>query len=81
MAITGGTNTGGFDRYSLISSNARCYSAPQRNSSLALIFTNSIKGSIHPERLEINLLTKLILPMSYWSSLFVVGGTIVLTAS
>jgi hypothetical protein len=40
-----------------------------------------MKGSIRPDRLEINLLMKLILPMSYWSSLFIVGGTIVLTAS
>jgi hypothetical protein len=54
---------------------------PPANSSLALIFTNFIKGSIRPERLEINLQKKLILPMSCWSSLFVVGGTIVLTAS
>jgi hypothetical protein len=38
---------------------------PQQNSSSALIFTKSMKGSIRLDKLEINLLTKLILSMSY----------------
>src|SRR6185369_13359323 len=81
MSCRGGTNTGGFDKYSLISSKACCCSASQRNSSSDLIFTKPINGSMRPDRLEINRLTKLILPMSFCNSFFVVGGFIIFTAS
>src|SRR6185503_5533579 len=73
--------TGGFDKYSLISSKACCCSAPHGNSSSDLIFTKPMNGSMRPDRLEINRLTKLILPMSFCNSFFVVGGFIIFTAS
>src|SRR5579871_4194895 len=75
----GGTRTGGAFIYSLISSKAFCCASPHTNTFLS--FNNGEKGKTLSDKLDINLLTKLILPSNDCSSVRLVGGTTLSIAS
>ena len=75
LSFWGGTYTGGDTKYYFIFPRASCCFSPQTNSWSALSFNNGLKGCTFPDRFDINLRIKLILPIKDWSSVLFIGAT------
>ena len=75
LSFWGGTYTGGDTKYYFIFPRASCCFFPQTNSWSALSFNNGLKGCTFPDRFDINLRIKLILPIKDWSSVLFIGAT------